>query len=485
MTRDSLFDAQIDAEAWLRGRGWPEAQVFLRTVPSRKAGRVDVEAHLDPGPRVTVEFEGDPLPAASRRAVADLYRTGVLEPSALEEMRPRGATGAARPRAPRATGGGDRLRRAGRPSRRRLRVGRPTGRHRRDHLPGCLPPGGGFARPALRNSPDASRAGGRPPERRTGVSCRRCASLGYPNGTIVRRELSADGRTLTVEVDPSLPSLVDSVEVRGVPDEEARDLARRVLLSPGEPADADKAVALGPRHGGRSSRARFCRGPRPGGALPRHARGPAPRRRRLRRRGRPRRARRDRLPRGALTHERALGPARRGARARGSLPAGRPRPGAGGRLRPGSLREREGDERVAIGTAPSTSSSRRRNARRSRSATASAGRATRGSPPSSTSSTAISSAAASRSACAASTIRTTGPSGRSGAFPRCSSGSASTGGTSGAGRGARASSATGRPTRARPPCSFRGLSPRVSPPGCTGGIGRPASSRTTLSFLST
>ena len=35
--KDALFEAEIDAEAFLRGRGWPDAQVSLRTVPSRKS----------------------------------------------------------------------------------------------------------------------------------------------------------------------------------------------------------------------------------------------------------------------------------------------------------------------------------------------------------------------------------------------------------------------------------------------------------------
>ncbi len=240
VTRDSLFDARIDAETWLRGRGWPEAQVFLETVPSRKAGRVDVEAHLDPGPRVTVEFEGDPLPAASRRAVGDLYRTGILEPSALEEMRLETcralrALGHLDPRAEATASDAPEGRRvvvsvsAGR----RVDIARISfeGVSAREATSLALRFGTPLARVEL--------AAGLPSAERRLVQAVR--ALGYPNGTFVRRELSEDGRTLTVEVAPSLPSLVDSVEVRGVPDEEARDLARRVLLSPGEPADADKA----------------------------------------------------------------------------------------------------------------------------------------------------------------------------------------------------------------------------------------------------
>ena len=240
VTRDSLFDAQIDAETWLRGRGWPEAQVLLETVPSRKAGRVDVEAHLDPGPRVAVEFEGDPLPAASRRAVADLYRTGILEPSALEEMgiearRALRALGYLEPRAEASA--------ADAPEGRLVVVSVSAGR--RVDLAGISFEGlspAEAASVARRFGTPLARvelAAGLPSADARLVQALR--ALGYPNGTLVRRELSEDGRTLTVEVAPHLPSLVDSVQIRGVDDEEARDLARRALVTPGEPADADRA----------------------------------------------------------------------------------------------------------------------------------------------------------------------------------------------------------------------------------------------------
>lgn len=240
VTRDSLFDAQIDAEAWLRGRGWPEARVFLKTVPSRKARRVDVEASLDPGPRVVVEFEGDPLPAASRRAVADLYRTGILEPSALEEMslearRALRALGHLDPRTEASASDA--------PGGRRVVVSVSAGRRvdiARISFTGVSPSESvsltrRFGTPLARVELAASLPSA---DARLVQALR---ALGYPNGALVRRELSEDGETLTVEIAPSLPSIVASVEVRGVPDEEARDLVRRALLSPGEPADADKA----------------------------------------------------------------------------------------------------------------------------------------------------------------------------------------------------------------------------------------------------
>ena len=239
-TGDALFDAQIDAEAWLRGKGWPEAQVFLRTVPSRKAGRVDVEASLDPGPRVVVEFEGDPLPAASRRAVAGLYRTGILETSALEEMSLEAR------RALRALGHLDPRTEASAtdaPGGRRVVVSVSAGRRvdiARISFTGVSPAEAvslarRFGTPLARVELAASLPSA------DGRLVQALRALGYPNGALVRRDLSEDGGTLTVDLDPSLPSLVDSVEVRGVGDEEARDLVRRVLLSPGEPADADKA----------------------------------------------------------------------------------------------------------------------------------------------------------------------------------------------------------------------------------------------------
>ncbi len=240
VTRAALFEARIDAEAWLRGLGWPEAQVYVSTAPSRKKGRVDVEARIDPGPRVTVAFEGDRLPPASRRAVADLSRTGILEADALEEMRTEAQ------RALRALGhlapevdvrafdlSGDR----------HVVVSVSAGR--RVELAAVsftgLPPAGAellarrFATPLARVELAAALPSA---DARLAQSLR---ALGYPNGRLAGRTLSDDGRTLTVEIDPSLPSLVDSVDVIGVGAEEARALARLVLLVPGEPADAERA----------------------------------------------------------------------------------------------------------------------------------------------------------------------------------------------------------------------------------------------------
>ena len=286
----------------------------------------------------------------------------------------------------------------------------------RSRFTGVSPLGGGVARPALRHTPGPRRARGEPPERRrtarAGAARPRLSQRRPRPAAALRGRRDPDRRRGPF---PSVPR-----RLGGGPRRSGRGGPRPRAASaalPGRAGRRRQGLALGPRHGGRSSRARVRRGPRPGRALPRHARGPAPHRRRLRRRGRPRRARRDRLRRGALTHERALGPARRGPRARGRLPAGRPRPRAGGRLRPGPLREREGVERPA----PGRRRRRRPRGRRTPSVLVRLrrplGERLAGSPPSSTSSTATSSVAASRSACAASTIPTTGPSGRSGAFP--------------------------------------------------------------------
>jgi translocation and assembly module TamA len=238
--RAALFEAEIDAEAYLRGRGWPDVQVNLRAVPSRKAGRVDVEASIDPGPRVEVLFEGDRLPAASRTAIAGLYRTGVLEAGALEEMkretdRALRALGHVEPQTDVSAGGDAESRRVVVTARagRKIEIAEVA-------FEGVSPREAGvlarrFASPLER----VELAAALPSADRRLLEA--LHGLGYPQGRILDRTLSNEGR-LPLFVEPGLPSLVDDVEVRGVPPEEAERLERLARLAPGEPADADRTA---------------------------------------------------------------------------------------------------------------------------------------------------------------------------------------------------------------------------------------------------
>ena len=237
--KDALFEAEIDAEAFLREKGWPDAQVSLRAVPSRKAGRVDVEAEVDAGARAEVVFEGE-LAAAARRSVAALYRTGLLEAAALEEMRREAlralrARGHLSPEVEVTADGGEAARRVVvtvRPGR-KVAVGDLA-------IEGLEAPAA--ARLARRFATPLERlelAAGLPSAELRLVEGLR--SLGYPNARLSGVALEEDGR-LVVLVEPGLPSLVDSVGLRGVPEPQAARLASLVTLAPGDVADHDRTA---------------------------------------------------------------------------------------------------------------------------------------------------------------------------------------------------------------------------------------------------
>ncbi len=238
--RAALFEAEIDAEAFLRDRGWPEAQVTLHTVPARKAGRVDVEAGVDLGPRVEVSFAGDRLPSASRAAVAGLYRTGALESVALDEMRREAlrilrSLGHLSPEVGIAVEAAEGARRVVVTA-----TAGPKVEIREVVFNGTSP--GEAAVLARRFSSTLERielAGAFPSADRRLLETLR--SMGYPGGRILARTLEGEHR-LVLSLDPGLPSLVETFAVHGVPADEAERLSRLVRLSPGEPADADRTA---------------------------------------------------------------------------------------------------------------------------------------------------------------------------------------------------------------------------------------------------
>ncbi len=244
----SLFDAESDAERTLRAKGYPDSRVTARELPVEgKPGRVDLELSVEPGTRAEVAFEGAMPPAATRPRIVDLYRGGLLEPSALadvtkETVRVFRSLGYLDPDVE--VRAEDARARAGEPLRRvtvtttpgaRAAIGPPS-------FPGAPP--GTAALLAARFPTLLARvelARGEPSADRRLLDSLR--GLGYPLARLVSRDLSADGTALTVAVDPGPPSLVDSVEVRGVPPEEAARLRSLVAVVPDEPARTDRIAA--------------------------------------------------------------------------------------------------------------------------------------------------------------------------------------------------------------------------------------------------
>lgn len=238
--RASLFEAEIDAEAFLRQRGWPESRVTLHAVPAKKAARVDVETSIDLGPRVDVVFTGDRPSSAQRTAIAGLYRTGTLEPAALDDMRLEAirsfrSLGHVSPEVTVTV--------SGTAAQRRVAVdARAGGRVKLVDV--------AFTSVTPREDAVLARRFSAPLERTElaaglpsadGRLLDALHGLGYPKASVLGRNLGEGGR-LVVEVDPGPPSLVDSVEVRGVPPDEAERLSRLARLAPGDTADADRTA---------------------------------------------------------------------------------------------------------------------------------------------------------------------------------------------------------------------------------------------------
>ncbi len=78
------FAAEVRLERELAARGWPEARV--RAEVEGPPERPRLVLRCEPGPRLSVRWEGDRVPRAVRRRVLALYRGGALEAASLEAM---------------------------------------------------------------------------------------------------------------------------------------------------------------------------------------------------------------------------------------------------------------------------------------------------------------------------------------------------------------------------------------------------------------
>jgi outer membrane protein insertion porin family len=73
----------------LKQRRFYEAEGSLRAVESEDGRTVDLTISIDPGPPVTVRFEGDPIPADRLRELAPLEREGSVDEDLLEDSEAR------------------------------------------------------------------------------------------------------------------------------------------------------------------------------------------------------------------------------------------------------------------------------------------------------------------------------------------------------------------------------------------------------------
>lgn len=69
----------------LRSRGYYEARIDQLAMPSSDDRQVTITLTAEPGPKVTVVFEGDPLPAAERERLVPIRREGSVDEDLLED----------------------------------------------------------------------------------------------------------------------------------------------------------------------------------------------------------------------------------------------------------------------------------------------------------------------------------------------------------------------------------------------------------------
>ena len=83
--RDAIERRLADYEDELRSRRHYEAELD-HTIAVRGDGRsVDVTLRVEPGPRVTIAFDGDPLPARDRAEIVPIAREGSVDEDLLED----------------------------------------------------------------------------------------------------------------------------------------------------------------------------------------------------------------------------------------------------------------------------------------------------------------------------------------------------------------------------------------------------------------
>ncbi len=240
----SAFDVEIDLLEELRQRGYPGAEVRVDIVPARR-DRVDIAAAIDPGPKVSFEFEGDVPSRPSRRAIREHYRTGeLLEASSLAAMREEAqralrAEGYLEPRVEVVS---ERTTESRTAEVRTIRIQGEGGRRIQPGPPEF--PGLPEEDSRLLAADFETRlarvelAAGIPGAER--YLERSLAALGYPEARVVSRRLSRDGSELRVEIEPGQRQHLVAVEITGVDAAEAAHLMALLPLGVGSPARADR-----------------------------------------------------------------------------------------------------------------------------------------------------------------------------------------------------------------------------------------------------
>lgn len=239
-------DWKLELEYLLRQQGYPDAQVQLtrKPVPGKK-NQFDLHVAINPGEPVAFSFRSNKLPKGQLPLIRALYRSGVWEDSALEDIREAAvrvframgyldpevevAVAPATAQRPRLVTVTPRLGRR-LPRLATLKVpalpeeeqavvrGRFAGKVELMELAAGLPSAQDQLRSAL-------------------------ASLGYPRPRILRTFLDDKERTLVVAVDPGPREVFGEVRISGATSEELSQLRSLIACKPGQPARRDRIAA--------------------------------------------------------------------------------------------------------------------------------------------------------------------------------------------------------------------------------------------------
>jgi outer membrane protein assembly factor BamA len=230
------LDVEVDVVDWMGRKGFPAARVDVETEPVSDK-RVDLHVAVHPGPYVSYEFEGEKIPRAARRDIAALYRPGeVGKDASLDRVREmteevlRGR-GFLHPEVDVRVEAGE--------DGEVLRVHTEGGRR--------IEPGP----PRIEGIPE--KEAGRIADRYVSVLAvvelaagvesadrrllRELRDLGWSAAQIRSRELSDDGETVTVRVEPGGRQHVGAIEIAGVAGDDAERLVGSLQIAEGQPVE--------------------------------------------------------------------------------------------------------------------------------------------------------------------------------------------------------------------------------------------------------
>lgn len=243
-------DLQLELEYLLRQLGYPEALVSVTrlTLPG-KAHRADLLIQLEPGPKVEFQFAGAQPAKGQRSTLRALYRPGLWEKQALQDIRQ------ATMRLWRAAGYPDPtvevavVPETAHQPRRVVVTSRPGERLPRLaqlQVAGLAPEDQAILQAAFSGRVELMELAAGLPAAQEYLQAT-LASLGYPWARVRGRHLEDDGQRLVVEAELGARQVLGEVSFEGADREERETLANIAQLAPGHPCVRQHLAAAAAR----------------------------------------------------------------------------------------------------------------------------------------------------------------------------------------------------------------------------------------------